>query len=120
MIRNKDYILQVIEAAGKAIAKMIGFKEQGSYAQALEIIDECYSEHFDEIHIESERNSIKLDLYGSLLNQEAEIYLAIGNQEKARSLFSEALKTLKRAETESKSFDLKRNGLIKEIQSALD
>lgn len=120
MIQNKDYILQMIEAAGKAIAKMIGFKENGSYSQALETLDDCYSEHFDEIHIESENNSIKLDLYGNLLKQEAEINLAIGNKNKARKLFLKALDSLNRAETESKSFDLKRNDLIKEIKLALD
>lgn len=116
MIQDKDYILKMIEATGKAIAKIIGFKKQGSYAQALETLYNCYSEHFDRIHIESESNSIKLDLYGNLLKQEAEINLATENKDKARTLFLKALKTLNRAETESKSFDLKRNNLIEEIQ----
>jgi len=84
MIQNKDYILQLIEAAGKAVAKMMGFKEQGSYSQALETLKECYSEHFDRIHIETESNSIKLDLYGSLLKQEADINQELGNNDKRK------------------------------------
>ncbi len=119
MIQNKDYILQLIEAAGKAVAKMIGFKEQGSYSQALEILEDCYSEHFDRIHIVSESNYIKLDLYGSLLKQEAEINQELGNNDKAKTLFLKALESLNKAEVESKSFDLKRNDLIKEIQLVL-
>ena len=119
MIQNKDYILQLIEAAGRAVAKMMGFKEQGAYSQALETLEDCYSEHFDEIHIESESNSIKLDLYGSLLKQEAEINHELGNHIKAKTLFLKALGSLNKAEYESKSFDLKRNNLIKEIQLSL-
>ena len=119
MIQNKDYILQLIEAAGKAVAKMMGFKEQGSYSQALETLEDCYSEHFDRIHIESESNSIKLDLYGSLLKQEADINQELGNNDKAKTLFLKALESLNRAEDESRSFDLKRNSLIKEIQLSL-
>jgi hypothetical protein len=119
MIQNKDYILQLIEAAGKAVAKMMGFKEQGSYSQALETLEDCYSEHFDRIHIESESNYIKLDTYGNLLKHEAEINQEVGNQEKAKELYLKALQSLNKAETESKSFDLKRNSLIKEIQLSL-
>ena len=119
MIQNKDYILQLIEAAGKAIAKMVGFKEQGSYSQALETLEECYSEHFNKIHIETEGNSIKLDLYGSLLKQEADINQELENNDKAKTLYLKALDSLNKAESESKSFDLKRNELIKEIQMSL-
>ena len=119
MIQNKDYILQLIEAAGKAVAKMIGFKEDGEYSQALETLNECYTEHFDSIHVESETNAIKLDLYGNLLKEEAEINLELGYTDVARNLFQKALETLTRAEIESKTFDLKRNDLIEEIRSAL-
>ena len=119
MIQKKDYILRIIEAAGKAIAKMIGFKEQGSYAQALETLDDCYLEHFDEMHIESETNSTKLDLYGSLLKQEAEINQELGNKDKSQILFLKALDSFKKAEAESKSFDLKRNSLMEEIKLSL-
>jgi len=119
MIQNKDYILQMIQAAGKAIAKMMGFKEQGSYSQALKALEDCYSEHFDRIHIESESNSIKLDLYGSLLKQEADINQELGNNDKAKTLYLKAIDSLNKAEFESKSFDLKRNSLIKEIQLSL-
>ena len=80
MIHNKDCIVQMIEAAGKAIAKAVGFKEQGSYSQALETMNDFYSEHFDLMHIDNETNSIKLDLYGNLLKIEAaySIYFTSG------------------------------------------
>ncbi|RXQ96642.1 hypothetical protein EO244_03175 [Ancylomarina salipaludis] len=119
MIQNKDYILKLIEAAGKAITKMIGFKEKGEYTQALDSLNECYTEHFDSIHIETESNAIKLDLYGNLLKEEAEINLKLGHHDKARNLFQKALETLTKAETQSKTFDLKRNVLIQEIRLAL-
>lgn len=119
MIQNKDYILRMIEAAGKAIAKMIGFKEQGSYSQALETLDDCYSEQFDLMHIETESNYLKLDMYGELLKHEAEINIELGQNEKARELYLKSLQSLRKAEVESKTFDMKRINLISEIQSAI-
>ena len=109
----------MIEAAGKAIAKAVGFKEQGSHSQALETLNDFYSEHFDLMHIENETNSIKLDLYGNRLKLEADIYQKKGNKDKSKLLFVKALQILSRAELESKSFDLKRNRLIEEIQLSL-
>ena len=119
MIQNKDYILQMIEAAGKAVAKMMGFKEEGSYSQALETLEDCYSEHFDRIHIESESNYIKLDTYGNLLKHKDEINRDLGNEEKAKELYRKASQSLSKAETESKTIDMKRIKLIKEINQAL-
>ena len=109
----------MIEAAGKGIAKAVGFEEQGSYSQALETLNDFYSEHFDLMHIENETNSIKVDLYGNLLKIEADIYQKEGNKDKATFLFLKALDILGRAEKESKSFDLKRNRLIEEIKLSL-
>tara|TARA_R110001583_G_scaffold15005_5_gene62227 strand:+ start:47214 stop:47654 length:441 start_codon:yes stop_codon:yes gene_type:complete len=106
-------------SSGKAIAKAVGFKEQGSHSQALETLNDFYSEHFDLMYIENETNSIKLDLYGNLLKLKADIYQKKGNKDKSRLLFVKALQILSRAELESKSFDLKRNRLIEEIQLSL-
>jgi hypothetical protein len=65
----------MMELAGKAIAKAVGFKKQYSYSQALKILTDFYSEHFDLMHIENETNSIKIDLYRNLLEIEADIYI---------------------------------------------
>ena len=119
MIQNKDYILQMIEAAGKALAKIIGFREHEEFHQALEEIELCYSEHFDLIHIESESNHFKLDMYGELLKHEADINCELGEDLKAKELYQKALQSLTKAEIESKTFDMKRIGLMNEIQSAI-
>ena len=119
MIQNKDYILKMIEAAGKAVAKMMGLKEQGSYSQALETLDDCYSEHFDLIHIETESNYLKLDMYGELVKHEADINRELNDNVKAKELYKKALHSLSRAEIESKSFDMKRIGLMSEIQASI-
>lgn len=107
----------MVEAAGKAIAKAIGFKEQGSHSHALEVLNDCYSEHFDRVHIESESNYIKLDTYGNLLKHEADINQELGNQKKAKELYLKALQSLNKAEKESRTFDMKRIGLIQEIRA---
>ena len=119
MIQNKDYILQMIEAAGKALAKIIGFREQEEFHQALEEIELCYSEHFDLIHIDTESNYLKLDMYGELLKHEADIKGELGEDLKAKELYKKALHSLSKAEIESKNFDIKRIGLMSEIQASL-
>lgn len=119
MIQNKDYILQMIEVAGKALAKIIGFREQEEFHQALEEIELCYSEHFDLIHIDTESNYIKLDIYGELLKHEADINGKLGEDLKAKELYKKALQSLSKAEIKSKSFDMKRMGLMNEIKSAI-
>jgi tetratricopeptide (TPR) repeat protein len=119
MIQNKDYILQIIEAIGRGVAKIIGLKEKGQYTKALEELELCYSEHFDLMHIETESNYLKLDMYGELLNHEAEINIELGDYGKAKDLYLKALQSLTKAEKESKSFDMKRIGMMSEIQSAL-
>lgn len=119
MIQNKDYILQIIEAIGRGVAKIIGLKERGQYTQALDELEVCYSEHFDLMHIETESNYLKLDMYGELLKHEAEINIKLGDNGKAKELFQKALQSLTKAETKSKTYDIKRIGLINEIQSAI-
>jgi len=119
MIQNKDFILQIIEAIGRGVAKVIGLKEKGQYTKALEELELCYSEHFDLMHIETESNYLKLDLYGELLKHEAEINIELGDTGKAKELYLKSLKSLTKAETESKCFNMKRIGLMSEIQTAM-
>jgi len=119
MIQNKDYILQMIEAAGKALAKIIGFREQEEFHQALEELQLCYAEHFDLIHIDTENNYFKLDIYGELVKHEADIKRDLNDNVKAIELYQKALHSLSKAEIESKSFDMKRIGLMSEIQASM-
>jgi tetratricopeptide (TPR) repeat protein len=119
MIQNKDYILQMIEAAGKALAKIIGFREQEEFHQALEELELCYAKHFDLIHIETESNYLKLDMYGELLKHEADINTKLGKHIKAKELYLKALQSLTKAEVESKTFDMKRIGLMGDIRSSI-
>ena len=119
MIQNKDYILKLIEAISRGIAKIIGLKEKGQYTKALEELEQYYLEHFDLMHIETESNHLKLNMYGELLKHEADINYKLGDTIKAKELYLKSLQSLKKAETESKTFDMKRIGLINEIQESL-
>lgn len=119
MIQSKDYILRMIEEAGKVLSKIIGLKEREEFHEALQELELCYAEHFDLIHIETEDHYIKLDMYGELLKQEADINSKLGDNINAKELYSKALQSLTKAEIESKSFDMKRIGLMSEIQASL-
>ena len=119
MIQSKDYILRMIEEAGKVLSKIIGFKEREEFHQALEELELCYAEHFDLIHIETENHYIKLDMYGELLKHEADINSKLGDNIKAKEIYLKALQSFTKAEIKSKSFDMKRIGLMNEIQESL-
>lgn len=120
MIQSKDYILRMIEEAGKVLSKIIGFKEREEFHEALQELELCYAEHFDSIHIETEDHYIKLDMYGELLKHEADINSKLGNTIKAKELYLKALQSLTKAEIKSKSFDMKRIGLMNETKSLLN
>ncbi len=109
MIR-KDYIQKIIEEFAKALATIMGLKEDGEYGKALDKIDEAYvgtmdvdpkilrsideSELVEFLQIEKQFDNQYLKMIAELLFEEGQVYVETGDPVSARNVLGKAKKLI--------------------------
>lgn len=129
---EKDYIMRMVEAFSKMIARITGLREKGELDKAGSLLHEAYDtilkinpeslKNFDEAEWEqfcSERSAEELEMIAELLKIEGEIRIDTGRPEGVCRLLFKSLELLKYVDDQSDTFSLLRFERISSLEEKL-
>lgn len=129
---EKDYIMKMVEAFARMIARIIGLKEIGEPDRAASLILEAYDtilkmdpeelHNFDEAAWDrfcKERTPQEIEMIAELFKLEGEIRIDSGDRDGAYRLLFKSLDLLKYADNQSDTFSVTRFEKISSMEQKL-
>lgn len=129
---EKDYIMRMVEAFSRMIARIMGLREKGELNQAEALILEAYDtilkidpvtlRNFDENAWETfcrERTPQELEMIADLFRLEGEIRIDLGDREGVCRLLFKSLELLKYVDDHTDTFSLPRFDKISALEQKL-
>jgi hypothetical protein len=129
---EKDYIMKMLEAFSRMIARIAGLKEKGELDKAEALVMEAYEtvlkidpdslNQFKEKDWERfcrERSKEELEMVAELLKLEGEIRIETGNPEGVCHMLIKSLELLRMVESQSDTFSVSRFNKISSLEEKL-
>ena len=129
---EKDYILRMVEAFSRMVARILGLKEKGELDKAKALVLETYStvlktdpdslNQFNEKDWEKyygERSSEELEMLAELMRLDGEIRIDSGHPEGVCQMLIRSLELLRLVESQSDTFSLTRFEKISSLEEKL-
>ena len=129
---EKDYIMRMLEAFSRMIARIVGLKEKGELDKAEALLMEAYDtvlkieadslNQFKEKDWEkfcSDRSEEELEMVAELLRLEGEIRIESGNPEGVCHKLIRSLELLRLVESQSDTFSISRFNKISSLEEKL-